>query len=141
MANPHYSIVLATFEGRVQNSKDRLLAIPAATQARLGLERRPNNHLVCYSMRKARAGRWNRHYAKLTSANEFAIPSDVVGIEAGDLVEVKLHRFVPDVDAFALSPRNASGTAGATLLSMAEAAGEDPRVDGSERVDDELYGS
>ncbi len=140
MANPHYAKTLDSFEARVQDSKDRLIAIPAATQARLGLGRRPDNHIVCYSIRKARAGRWNHHYAKLTYDNEFAVPSNVVGIQAGDAVEVKLHRFIPDVDAFAPPTGAVPETGGAALLALAELAGDDPRQDGSERVDEELYG-
>jgi hypothetical protein len=34
-----------------------------------------------------------------------------------------------------------TGSAGAALLAMAELAGEDPRQDGSERIDEELYGA
>lgn len=140
MANPNYSVVLDMFEATVQRSKDRLIAIPASVQARLGLQRRSNNHIVCYSIRRARSGRWNRHYAKLTADNEFGIPSDVSGIQAGDRVEVKLHRLTPDVDALAPSNSTTVATAGAALLSLAEQAGEDPRRDGSRRVDEELYG-
>lgn len=140
MANPTYSVVLDTFEATVQRSKDRLVAIPAAVQTRLGLQRRANNHLVCYSIRRGRSGRWNRHYAKLTSDNGFCIPSDVSGIRPGDRVEVKLHRVIPDVDALAPSHQTATTTAGAVLLSVAERAGEDPRRDGSRRIDEELYG-
>jgi hypothetical protein len=141
MANPHFSIVLDEFEATVQKSKDRLVAIPAPVQARLGLKRRPNNHLLCYSIRKARSGRWNKHYGKLTFDNEFCIPSDVSGIQPGDRVEVKLHRFSPDEDALAPPSAAGSRTAGAVLLSLAEQAGEDPRRDGSRRIDEELYGS
>ncbi|HKY40900.1 MAG TPA: hypothetical protein VJN18_33425 [Polyangiaceae bacterium] len=140
MANPTFSVVLDTFEAKVQRSKDRLIAIPATVQARLGLQRRPNNHLVCYSIRRGRSGRWNRHYAKLTSDNEFCIPSDVSGIRPGDRVEVKLHRLIPDVDALAPPVVTGSKTAGAVLLSVADQAGEDPRRDGSHRIDEELYG-
>jgi hypothetical protein len=140
MANPTFSVVLDTFEATVQRSKDRLIAIPAKVQARLGLRRRANNHLVCYSIRKARSGRWNRHYAKLTSDNEFGIPADVSGIRAGDHVEVKLHRVIPDTDALAPSPTTGRATAGAVLLSVAEQAGEDPRRNGSHSIDEELYG-
>lgn len=139
MANPHFSIDLGTFEATVQRSKDRLVAIPAATQARLGLGRRADNHILCYSIRKARGGRWNHLYAKLTSDNELAISSAVTEIRGGDRVEVKLHRFIRDVDALAVPGGPVTGTAGATLLAMAEVAGEDPREDGSTRIDEELY--
>ena len=141
MANPHFSLVLDEFEATVHRSKDRLISIPAPVQARLGLKRRPNNHVLCYSIRGARSRRWNRHYAKLTFDNEFCIPSDVSGIQPGDRVEVKLHRFIPDVDALAAPLSAGNGTAGAVLLSIAEQAGEDPRRDGSRRIDEELYGS
>lgn len=140
MANPSFSVVLDTFEATVQRSKDRLIAIPATVQARLGLQRRRNNHLVCYSIRKARSGRWNRHYAKLTHDNEFCIPSDVNSIRPGDRVEVKLHRVIPDADALAHPLVAGTATAGAVLLSVAEQAGEDPRRDGSRSIDEELYG-
>lgn len=140
MAHPHFSTVLATFQATVQRSKNRLVAIPAATQALIGLERRADNHVVCYSIRKASAGRWNHHYAKLTFDNEFAVPNDVTGIHPGDRVVIKLHRLIRDSDAFAPLPAVASGTAGAALLAIAELAGDDPREDGSERIDEELYG-
>ena len=139
MANPHLSAVLGSFEATVQRSKDLLIAIPAATRDRLGLERRRDNHLVCYSIRKLGGGRWNHLYAKLSYDNEFAVPSGITAIQAGDRVEVKLHRVMPDVDA--LAPQAAaSGTDAAILLAMAAAAGEDPRHYGSERIDEELYG-
>ena len=141
MANPHFSRVVGEFEATVQRSKDRLIAIPAAVQARLGLQRQPNNHLVCYSIRRARSGRWNRHYGKLTFDNEFSIPTDVTTVRPGDRVEVKLHRFIPDVDALAPSSVGSAATAGAVLLTLADQAGEDPRHDGSHHIDDELYGS
>ncbi len=138
MANPHFSVVLASFEARVHNTKDRLIAIPAKVQTQLGLAP-ATQHLVCYSIRPAGAGRWNHGYAKLTCDNEFAAPRDV---PAGADVDVKLHRFIPDADAFAPSRPSVGtpATAGAALLAMAAAAGSDPREDGSERIDEELYG-
>jgi hypothetical protein len=141
VANAHFSVVLDAFEATVHRSKDRLLSIPSAVQARLGLRRRPDNFILCYSVRKTRSGRWNHHYAKLTCDNEFSIPSDVAGIHPGDKVEVKLHRFIPDVDALAPTVSGGNGTAGSLLLAIAEQAGEDPRSYGSRRIDEELYGS
>ena len=136
MANPTYSTILVTFEAAIQRSKDRLIAVPAAAQRRLGLERRADNHLICYSIRHARQGRWNRHIAKLTFDNEFSIPSDVVHLKPGDEVEVKVHRVVADV---AVEPP-AEGTAADVLVELAAAAAADPRIDGSDHVDDYLAG-
>src|SRR5258708_9910943 len=75
MASPHHSTTLATFKAAIQRSKDRLVAIPAATQRELRLTRRPDNHIIAYSIRPAGEGRWNHHLAKLTSDNEFSIPT------------------------------------------------------------------
>jgi hypothetical protein len=134
MASPHHATTLATFKAVIQRSKDRLVAIPAATQRELRLTRRTNNHIIAYSIRPAGRGRWNHHLAKLTYDNEFSIPSDVTTLTAGEDVEVKVHRIVPDVP---LLPPMASSPA-APLLELAAAAGHDPRFDGSERVDDYL---
>jgi hypothetical protein len=139
MAHSPSSVVLDEFTTTVHRSKDRLIAIPARVQARLGLQRRTNNHLLYYSIRRAGVGRWNKHYGKLTFDNEFSIPSDVTGIQAGSRVEVKLHRFIPDTDALSPAPAAGNGTAGAVLLSLANQAGDDPRRDGSRRIDEELY--
>lgn len=70
----------------------------------------------------------------------FQFPSDVSGIRPGDRLEVNLRRVIPDVDALAPSGPTGTATAGVVLLSVAEQAEEDPRRDGSRRVDDELYG-
>lgn len=139
MANPHLALTLDQFEAVVHRTKNRLVSIPADVQRRLGLARRPRNHVVLFSIRPRGRGRWNHHLAYLTQDNEFAIPSDVSRLRAGDRVEVKLHRFIPDADA--LMPSGASQSSGpaATLTSLADRAGVDARADGSARVDDYLY--
>jgi|SRR5580698_4190819 hypothetical protein len=138
MANPHLSTTLDTFDATVQRTKNRLIAIPAQSQQRLGLTRRPNNHIVLYSIRPRGRGRWNHHLAYLTYDNEFAIPADVTHISGGDQVEIKIHRIVPDADALAggRGPVNAGGT----LLRLAENAADDDRTNGSTQVDEVLYG-
>ena|SRR5260221_10789992 len=138
MANRHLSKTLDRFTARVHRTKNRLIAIPAATQRRLGLGKRVNNHIVLYSLRPTGRGRWNHHLAYLTYDNEFAIPADVTGIVGGSSVEVKIHRVTPDTDALAKGPP--SGTAGAALLRIAESAGDDDRTSGSTEVDEVLYG-
>ncbi|HEY4394829.1 MAG TPA: hypothetical protein VGP64_12240 [Polyangia bacterium] len=138
MANPHLATTLEAFEATVHRTKNRLIAIPADSQQRLGLSRRPRNHIVLYSIRLHGRGRWNHHLAYLTYDNEFAIPSDVTHIAGGARVDVKIHRIIPDADALAGGRRPVN--AGGTLLRLAETAGEDERVDGSTRVDDILYG-
>ena len=134
MANPHYSTTLDVFQATIQRSKDRLVAIPAETQRRLRLIRRQDNHIISYSIRHAGEGRWNHHLAKLTYDNEFSIPSDVTALKPGQLVEVKVHEIIPHTP---LPPPTEASPAGA-LLDLAAEAGHDPRVDGSERVDDYL---
>jgi hypothetical protein len=137
MANPHLSTTLAEFEATVQRTKNRLIAIPAEVQRALRLGRRANNHIVLYSIRRKGQGRWNHHLAYLTQDNEFAIPSDVLHIQPGCEVQLKIHRVIPDADA--LSAPGVTMSAGALLTSLADTAGEDQRVDGSEHVDDYLY--
>jgi hypothetical protein len=136
MASPHHSTTLATFKAVIQRSKDRLIAIPAATQRQLRLTRRADNHIIAYSIRRAGAGRWNHHLAKLTYDNEFSIPSDVTTLAAGEQVEVKVHRIIPDAPL----PLPTESSPAAPLLELAAAAGPDVRVDGSDRVDDYLNG-
>ncbi len=138
MANSHLSTTLATFVARVHRTKNRLISIPAATQRRLGLSRRANNHILLFSVRPQGQGRWNHHLAYLTQDNEFAIPTDVTGIQGGDPVEIKIHRVIPDADA--LAGHDATTTAGGVLLRLAEEAGEDDRTAGSTHVDEILYG-
>jgi hypothetical protein len=138
MANPHLATTLATFEATVHRTKNRLIAIPAKIQRQLGLGRRANNQIVLYSIRPRGRGRWNHHLAYLTSDQEFAVPTDVVHIRPGSLVEVKIHRVVPDANALAAG--GVAANAGALLRALAEQAGDDERVDGSQRVDEYLYG-
>jgi hypothetical protein len=111
------------------------VAIPAAIQQQLGLERRPDNCLALVSIRKAGGGRWNHHYVKLTFDNEFAIPSDVVGIRPGDDVEVKVHRLIRD-EPVAVGKPEAEGAA--VLLALASEPRAGWRADGSQNVDDYL---
>jgi hypothetical protein len=140
MASPHLATTLTTFRATIQRSKDRLIAIPAATQRELRLARRPDNHLIAYSIRPASPpgrGRWNHHYSKLTHDNEFAIPSDVTGLRPGDDVEVKVHEIIPHAPL----PSPTAPSPAAPLLdlaALAAAAGGDARVDGSDCVDEYL---
>jgi hypothetical protein len=138
MAN-HLATVLARFEARVHNNKNRLVSIPADVQRQLRLIRQQDNHLLLYSIRPKGAGRWNHHWSQLNSDNEFAVPSDVAHIERGADVEVKIHRVVKNIDALADGSVGASG--GAALLSELAASVEDERTDGSRSVDEYLYGS
>ncbi|HVV48388.1 MAG TPA: hypothetical protein VHO06_01900 [Polyangia bacterium] len=138
MANPHLATTLETFEATVQRTKNRLIAIPARSQQRLGLVRRPNNHIVLYSVRPRGRGRWNHHLAYLTYDNEFAVPTDVTHIRPGAQVEIKIHRIIPDADALAGGGRPLN--AGGALLRLAERAGDDEWIAGSTQVDELLYG-
>jgi len=134
MAHPHLAETRAQFQARVHRTKNRLVAIPAAVQRELGLERRRDNYLALVSIRRARAGRWNHHYVKLTYDNEFAIPADVTGIGPGDELEVKIHRFIDDVSVGA-----AAAPSGADLLiALASEERAGWRPDGAERVDEYL---
>ena len=141
MANPHLASTLATFQAVVHRTKNRLVAIPAQVQRNLGLGRRPNNHVVLYSVRPAGRGRWNHHLSYLTYDTEFSIPADVTRIKKGARVDVKLHRVIPDGNA--LVPPTPPPNASSVLLALAEQAerdlGEDRREDGSTHVDDYLY--
>lgn len=93
---PEKVTTLAEFSALVQRHKNRWVAIPAEAQKRLGLSRRPNNHIIYVSIRKSGPGRWNHHYFKLTGDNEFAIPTDVTHLSGGDQVDVKVHKIIPD---------------------------------------------
>jgi len=137
MAN-HLAKVLARFEARVHNNKNRLVSIPADVQQRLRLIRQQDNHLLLYSIRRKGAGRWNHHWSQLTSDNEFAVPSDVAHIDRGAVVEVKIHRVVKNIDALA---QNGGAASGAALLTELAASVEDERSDGSRSVDEYLYGA
>jgi len=135
VASPHLSTTLAEFTTVVQRSKNRLVAVPAVTQRALGLARRRDNHIIACSIRRAGRGRWNHHLVKLTYDNEFSLPADVSAIGPGDTVEVKVHRIIADVP---VAPP-AEGSPADPLLDLAAYAGHDPRIDGSDRVDDYLF--
>ena len=132
MAHPADAVTLAEFEASIQATKNHLVAIHAKVQAQLGLARQRDNHIVRCSLRRKGGGRWIKHYAKLTHDNEFAAPLDVLRAHPGQTVEVRIHRFSPDTDA--LAP---AGPAAAILQTLAGSI-DDPRVDGSTRVDEYL---
>ena len=135
MAHPHLSHVMAEFEARIHRTKNRLIAIPARIQREVGLERRPNNHLLLVSLRPKGKGRWNRHYVKLTCDNEFCVPADVTHLRGGAAVEVKIHRVIADAPPEPTTP----GARGAGLiLELATRDRPGWREDGSERVDEYL---
>ena len=137
MANPHLATTLTSFAAIVHRTKNRLIAIPAGEQRRLGLVRRANNHIISYSIRRAGGGRWNHHLACLTFDNEFSITADVSLIQGGDSVEIKIHQIIPNVGAVHGQVPLANG--GALLTRLAEEAGADERADGSQNVDAYLY--
>jgi hypothetical protein len=132
MAHPHLAETRARFSGPVHRTKNRLVAVPAAVQQQLGLTRRPDNFLALVSLRRAGSGRWNHHYVKFTSDNEFAIPADVEGIKPGDRVEVKIHRIIRDeaVEPAPVAPRGAG-----LLLALAQEPRPAWRADGAENLD------
>jgi hypothetical protein len=137
VANNHLARVIARFDARVHNNKNRLVSVPADVQRQLGLIQQQDNYLVLYSIRRKGQGRWNHHWSQLTYDNEFAVPASAVHIERGAEVEIKIHRVGKIVDP-------AGGDAspgGAALLTALAGAGEDDRVDGSRSVDDYLYQS
>jgi hypothetical protein len=128
------STTLAEFSATIQNTRNRLVAIPRAVQKEVGLEIRRNNHIVRVSWRRSGGGHWNHHYVKLTGDNEFSIPSDVVGLKQGDQIDVKVHRVIPDV-GLPIAAQNR--TAATLLLEIADAAPEEGwRTDGSTRLDE-----
>ena len=132
MAHPHLAETQAQFSARVHRTKNRQVAVPAAVQHRLGLERRPDNFLALVSLRKRDLGRWNHHYVKLTCDNEFSIPSDVVNIQGGEEIDVKIHRLIRDdaVGPAAGQPQGAN-----LLMALAREPRPGWRKDGSEHVD------
>jgi hypothetical protein len=137
MANAKLATTRATFAATVHRTKNRLVAIPAAVQRQLGLKRQQNNYILHFSIRAEGTGHWNSHWAQLTYDNEFAIPTDVKGIEAGSRVEVKVHGAVAAVDVLeseTAPPLNPGGL----LLELADASEEDPRTDGSVNLDEYL---
>lgn len=124
----------ASFSARVHRTKNRLVAIPADIQHQLGLRRCRNNFIARISIRRGNAGRWNQHYVKLTSDNEFSIPSDVKDIRPGDDVQVKIHYFIRDEAVMpSPAPRGA-----ALLLELVREQRPGWRSDGAENVDDYL---
>lgn len=133
MAHPHLKAPLAEFTATIQRTKNRLVAIPADVQERLGLERRPDNHIVLVSIRSAGRGRWNHHYFKLTYDNEFAVPSDVSHLQSGDRIEVRIHRIVSDA-----AVRGAVASGAGVLTALAARRRQGWRSDGSDRVDEYL---
>lgn len=135
MAHPHLSATLVQFRARVHRTKNRIVAIPADVQERLGLSRRKDNDIVLLSLRKRGKGRWNHHYVKLTYDNEFAIPSDVTLVRAGDAVEVKIHALYADVPRSPTPPRQRGAM---LLLALASESRAGWRKDGSTRLDEYL---
>jgi hypothetical protein len=134
MAHPDHAETLARFEATLQRSKNRIVAVPADVRRRLGLDRRPANHILHVSIRRGGRGRWNHHYFKLTRASELAIPADVAGVGPGDRLEVKVHKVIPDVAVSASS----AGTGAALLLKLSERTRPGWRRDGAERLDEYL---
>src|SRR5947208_2385572 len=110
MANPDLARELASFTARIQKSKNRLVAIPAEVQRRLGLKRRRQNHIVVVSIRPHDRGRWNHHYFRLTFDNEFMVPTDIAGVAPGDAIDVKVHRVIQEATE---APRQGSKPFGA----------------------------
>jgi len=141
MAHPHLSETRATFGARIHRTKNRIVAIPADVQRALGLERRPDNHILLVSIRASGRGRWNHHYVKLTHDNEFAIPADVSGLSGGDDIEVKVHRVISD-EAVATARARPRGAALLVALAAEPRAGwrEEGSTDVDERLDEEIRG-
>lgn len=133
MSNPHLSVTLDTFSARIQKTKNRLVAVPAEVQRRLGLQRRDNNHILLISLRPRDDGRWNHHLVKLTVDCEFSIPSDATRFVAGEEVDVKVHRVIADES---LEPPPEAAGAG-VLLAMAGTGGS-WRSDGASRLDEHI---
>ncbi len=135
MANRHIGQTIAHFEARIQRHKNRLVAVPARIQRKIGLEKRPDNHLLMISIRPRGAGRWNHHYVKLTCDNEFSIPTDVTHLQCGDEVEVKIHRIIADSPPPSQTPTK--GGAG-LILELDQEPRPGWREDGSSRLDEYL---
>ena len=136
MAHPDLGATLALFDATIHRTKNRLISVPAGVQRQLGLARKPDNDLLLVSVRKVRSGRWNHHYVKLTSDNEFAIPADVTRLSPGDEVEVKVHGVFSGVPKARARPPAAAGAALLVELATRERPGW--REDGSARVDEYL---
>jgi hypothetical protein len=137
MANAHLATDLASFTARVQKSKNRLVAIPAEVQRKIGLKRRKDNHIALVSLRRHDGGHWNHQYVKLTIDNEFMVSTGLTGIAPGDALDVKLHRLIPDVAELPAEKPRRFG-AGAMLQFIEEHPGPGWRTDGSVRVDEYL---
>ena len=135
MSGNSFSSVLAEFDAPMQKSKNRLIAIPSKVQRDIGLVRQEDNHILLVSLRHKGKGRWNHNYVKLTSDNEFSIPSNVTGFQQGDNLDVKIHRIIVDKPAIPLTGR--LGGAG-LLLELSKEARPGWREDGAERVDEYL---
>jgi hypothetical protein len=133
MANPKLAITRATFDATVHRTKNRLIAIPAEVQRKLGLTRRANNHILHFSIRKRGTGHWNAFWSQLNSDNEFAVP----GVEPGVELEVRIHGAADARDILADGDAHPAN-AGALLLRLSEQADEDPRANGSTNVDEYL---
>jgi hypothetical protein len=88
------------------------------------------------SIRKSGSGRWNHHYFKLTSDNEFAIPSDVTHIDRCDELDVKVHGVIPDVRIAPSTDRKRA--AADILLEFISKPRPGLRADGAERHDEYL---
>ena len=141
MANPALANTLSSFSATVHRTKNRLVAIPAKEQHRLGLQRRPHNDIVCYSVRRRGRGRWNHLLGFLTYDNEFAIPAGVTAIKGGDAVEIKIHQVIPNAtNAPRVGQQQSRNNPGALLSGLAAEAQGDERKDGSQNVDLYLYG-
>jgi hypothetical protein len=135
MAHPHLATTLAAFEARIHKSKNRLVSIPAAVQRDLGLKRQSNNHVVFVSIRKPGSRRrWNHHYLKLTHDNEFAIPVDIHFLKPGEMVQIRVHRIIPDSSAAVSNQRSPTSL----LLELARRPRSGWRMDGSRKLDDYL---
>jgi hypothetical protein len=125
---------IAQFDARVQRTKNRLVAIPANVRNALGLTRRAGDRFIHVSLRKASQGRWCSHYFKLTEDNEFTIPSDVAGLQAGDRIEVKVHGVLSATP----TSQGGTGSGARALLLLSERERPGWRRDGSKRIDDYL---
>ncbi|MFN0096112.1 MAG: hypothetical protein ACKVVT_15225 [Dehalococcoidia bacterium] len=128
--------VIDEFVGRVQATKNRHVAIPAASKLKLGLDDGENRQLIQVSIRPQSGGHWNHHYFKLTHDGCFAIPTDVSTVSGGDLIDVKVHRIITPCEHDDAGSRSDESPL-AWLANQAEALGG-WRVDGASRHDDYL---
>lgn len=134
MANS-WAVTLGEFEANIHNTKDRLIAIPRSLQLLLGLERRKHNHLIKVSLRKVGSAYWNHHYFRLTCDNEFAIPTDITGLQQGDRVQIKVHAVIEEKTAEP-EPHESGAALLLRLVEELDRKGvEGWRTDGAERHD------